>query len=302
MTWTRPAPTQPCRTRRTWRSVGEYCWRGVFTSATKGVPDSTDASAGECFEVLPVTPDLSTTAGPNVEARRSGDGHGRPRRHGPPAGRPGDQWTRTATPPVARSRSPSTTTPARPSRPASRASACSGDRSTAYTASYTPTAAGTYHWAAVYSGDPPNTNGTDHNADCLGRRRDRVKVVDAQIDVSPLTATNEVNDAHTITATVQQDAGSGWEAAPDGTVVTFSLLNNTAGADVRRRRRTPAPSITGSAPARWTSTPAPPAPSTSTPRRPSRVAGVSLTRETGTGRATTAPNANKVYVDAYIVV
>ena len=43
-------------------SVGRYCWRGDFTSSTNGVPDSSDHSAGECFEVLPVTPTLSTTA------------------------------------------------------------------------------------------------------------------------------------------------------------------------------------------------------------------------------------------------
>jgi hypothetical protein len=54
---------------------------------------------------------------------------------------------------------------------------------------------------------------------------------DAQIDLTPLLATNEVNDAHTITATVQQDDGvpagppgdavTGFGPAPDGTVVTL---------------------------------------------------------------------------------
>ncbi|HXE74729.1 MAG TPA: kelch repeat-containing protein [Candidatus Xenobia bacterium] len=64
--------------------------------------------------------------------------------------------------------------------------------------------------------------------------------VDAQIDLTPLQAVNRVGDPHTITATVQQDDGlpagppgdaaSGFGPAPDGTVVVFSLLNNTAGA------------------------------------------------------------------------
>ena len=40
--------------------VGYYCWRAEFTSATEGVPDAEDASAGECFEVLPVDPSLAT--------------------------------------------------------------------------------------------------------------------------------------------------------------------------------------------------------------------------------------------------
>ena len=38
-------------------SVGRYCWRGFFDSATEGVQDATDSTAGECFEVLPVTAD-----------------------------------------------------------------------------------------------------------------------------------------------------------------------------------------------------------------------------------------------------
>jgi hypothetical protein len=55
--------------------------------------------------------------------------------------------------------------------------------------------------------------------------------VDAKIVLSPLTATNNIGDAHTFTATVSQNDGSGWSAAPDGTLVTFTLLNNTANAD-----------------------------------------------------------------------
>jgi hypothetical protein len=42
--------------------VGRYCWRGEFTSDDPEVPGSTDASEGECFEVDPVTPELTTTA------------------------------------------------------------------------------------------------------------------------------------------------------------------------------------------------------------------------------------------------
>jgi hypothetical protein len=71
---------------------------------------------------------------------------------------------------------------------------------------------------------------------------DAVKTfVDAFITLTPLTDTNLVNDPHTVTATVQQDDGlsaaqggdgvDGFGPAPDGTVVSFTLLNNTAGAD-----------------------------------------------------------------------
>jgi len=47
-------------------SVGRYCWRGFFDSATDGVDDATDSTEGECFTVTPVTPTLTTTAGADV--------------------------------------------------------------------------------------------------------------------------------------------------------------------------------------------------------------------------------------------
>ncbi|MFO8073263.1 MAG: hypothetical protein R6V85_15440 [Polyangia bacterium] len=57
--------------------------------------------------------------------------------------------------------------------------------------------------------------------------------VDAAIRLTPLEAVNVIGDAHTITATVLIDDGSGggWANAPDGTVVTFTLPTNTADAD-----------------------------------------------------------------------
>jgi hypothetical protein len=39
---------------------------------------------------------------------------------------------------------------------------------------FVPTAAGTYHWVAVYSGSSPNTNGTTHNAACTDNDEDVV--------------------------------------------------------------------------------------------------------------------------------
>jgi len=52
-------------------STGRYCWFATFTSGTQGVPNASDGtmesagppkSTGECFEVMPVTPTLLTTA------------------------------------------------------------------------------------------------------------------------------------------------------------------------------------------------------------------------------------------------
>jgi hypothetical protein len=46
--------------------AARYCWRAEFTSSTTGVPNSSDGRTSECFEVLPVTPTLATSAGPDV--------------------------------------------------------------------------------------------------------------------------------------------------------------------------------------------------------------------------------------------
>jgi hypothetical protein len=53
---------------------------------------------------------------------------------------------------------------------------------------------------------------------------------DAKITLTPLTATNEVDDDHEVTATVLVDSGAGFVNAPNGTLMTFSFSQNTAGA------------------------------------------------------------------------
>src|SRR5262249_7389462 len=50
--------------------------------------------------------------------------------------------------------------------------------------------------------------------------------VDANIQISPLTATNEVGTPHTFTAHVNVNTGTGgYVSAPDGTTITFSITN-----------------------------------------------------------------------------
>ena len=67
-------------------AVGRYCWRGFFDSPTQGVPDATDASAGECFEVIPVTPTITTNATAAAEINERDQRHGHVDRHGEQAG------------------------------------------------------------------------------------------------------------------------------------------------------------------------------------------------------------------------
>jgi hypothetical protein len=64
--------------------------------------------------------------------------------------------------------------------------------------SFTPTAIGTYHWVAVYSGDSPNTNGTDHNTSCNDTAED---VTVTSVASSMSTAQSFIpNDSATVSA------------------------------------------------------------------------------------------------------
>ncbi|NLD25526.1 LPXTG cell wall anchor domain-containing protein, partial [Candidatus Dojkabacteria bacterium] len=56
-----------------------------------------------------------------------------------------------------------------------------------------------------------------------------VKVIGARINFNQLTATNDINDPHTFTVKVEQNAGDGWVAYSNG-LVHFTLVNNTSGA------------------------------------------------------------------------
>jgi hypothetical protein len=184
-------------------SVGTYCWRADFTpdaaSLANGVKPGSDDGATECFTVTPVTPQLGTTAGPSVTlgnpitdtatltgtANKPGTPVINPTTPGGPADGtitftlfgPNDCTT------VAFTSSPVTV---------------SGD-GTYGPVSFTPTAAGTYHWAATYSGDPPNTNGTSHNLDCSDAGED---VVVTGVPSSMTSAQSFIpNDSATISAT-----------------------------------------------------------------------------------------------------
>jgi hypothetical protein len=154
-------------------SVGRYCWRGFFDSDTEGVDDQTDASEGECFEVLPVTPTLTTSAGPDVtlgnpitdNAFLEGTAY-QPGDDGPDVTYPSIEATMD-TP----ANGTITFTLFGPDDCTSIPTGwltdivvdVSGDRPPpgppAYTASFTPTQVGEFTWVATYSGNDPNTLG-----------------------------------------------------------------------------------------------------------------------------------------------
>jgi len=143
-------------------SVGRYCWRADFTSATTGVPNATDDGSTitpnpECFVVTPVTPTLTTQASGPVQlggtisdtatltgtANRPGTPVINPTTAGGPAG-----GTITFT-----VYGPNNCTTAAFTSTAN----VSGDNSYG-SGNFTPLAVGTYTFVASYSGDAPNTN------------------------------------------------------------------------------------------------------------------------------------------------
>jgi hypothetical protein len=120
--------------------------------------------------------------------------------------------------------------------------------------------------------------------------------VDARISITPTTATNPIGTPHTLTVTVQQNAGqgAGFAAAPDGTVVHLSIINGAA-TFVATGTQTQDVTLTGgSATAVINSSTA--GNNVIHAATTFSVGGVSLTRATGDGLPGDSPNATKLYV------
>jgi hypothetical protein len=185
-------------------SAGRYCWRGDFASTTSGVPGSSDSSTGECFTVNPVTPTLATQAGNGPvslgsaisdTATLTGTAKA-PGTNGPEATYPSINATNGAA--AGGSITFTALGPDNCTAVAFTSSAVSVSGDATYgPVSFTPTAAGTFHWAASYTGQNPNTNATTHNTACTDTNED-VTVISLQ----PTVATHQSfvpNDAATVT-------------------------------------------------------------------------------------------------------
>jgi hypothetical protein len=219
--------------------VGYYCWRGFFDSATDGVPDATDASVGECFEVLPVTPVLDTESvnglsqpfsgpvpfGDNVydKAMLTGTADG-PGDNGPgdsegnfksidsTNGDPADGTITFTLYVDAGDTCGAAVTATSGSNPEVVNVSGDGDY---YTSGVVTDSPGVFAWAAVYSGsvENDNTQGASHNTDCTDAAENYTV---QQLQPSLSTAQSFIpNDS--VTVTVEGGAG-----ALDGTV-TFRL-------------------------------------------------------------------------------
>jgi hypothetical protein len=204
-------------------SVGRYCWRAVFDSGTEGVPDATDATAGECFTVDPVTPTLTTNATPTVEignpisdtATLSGTANqpGSPVINPTTAGGPaGGTITFNAYGPddATCSGTPAFT---------SAAIAVSGDGTNYNSGDFTPTSAGTYRWTATYSGDSPNTNGASSACNAANETTvvsPKTPTIITFAVAGPVPLGGAISDTATIGNTAPKPDGT-----PAGGTVTF---------------------------------------------------------------------------------
>jgi len=303
-------------------SVGVYCWAGIFTSGTEGVPNASDVSPGECFEVLPAPTQIVTVATTAVEigdaiddtATLSGAATqpGDPIIDGPAGAAANGTITFTAYGPHADADTCTTvaytsvvTVAGNGDYAASDGDADGNETPGEETDAFVPTEPGFYNWVASYSGDPPNS---DPSSGECGDDNEVSEVVDAYITITPLQATNEVNDTHVLTATVKQITGAGESNAPDGTVVTFSLSNNTALADFVDDGVDSDGDLIKGNDCVTTSGQCSVSITTSTPgdvdidaSTTFSVSGVSLTRTTD-ATGSNSDNANKIFVDAAIAL
>lgn len=202
-------------------SVGRYCWRGEFTSSTTGVPNAKDDSAGECFEVLPVTPSLDTQVvasavnfGQAVQDNATLSGTAtQPGSNGPGDANGAYKSINATTLPPAGGKITFTllkndcSTNATGTGTNPQDVTVSGN-GTYGPVSYTPDAPGTYHWKAQYipaTGDPNNV-GSTHNAACS----DSDETVVVQKAPTSITTAQSVypNDSATVSVALA-DQGTG---------------------------------------------------------------------------------------------
>jgi len=208
-------------------SAGRYCWRGDFTSATSGVPNAKDDTAGECFNVTPRTPTLATQAGPGPVD------FGNPVTDTATIGNTANQPGTPVINPIAAGGKaggtitfflygPDQCTTLASGFPAAGITVSVSGDGTYGPVQYTPTAPGQYNWVANYSGDLPNTL-AQNGAACGTDPNEAVTVRQIPTEISTAQKTYP-QDSATITSSVAGDN------LPSGGTVIFRLYG-AAGAN-----------------------------------------------------------------------
>jgi hypothetical protein len=249
-------------------AAGKYCWSAAYSGDTSaGVPGSHDSSAGECFTLTPVTPSLTTCAGSytgtgtaatcttastvtfgsaihdytnlNGTANEPGKTNGVVTPINPTTAGGAAQGTITFKlyGPDTSGSTTNCDTLATGFPSAGITVNVSGDgiyggpnaTPPPPSVSFTPQAPGVYHWKAVYSGDPPNTNGISTNdandttnGDCGDTNEDvTVQQIPTTITTAPLVYPND-------TATITSSGGS-TDKFSAGATTKFRLFKATTG-------------------------------------------------------------------------
>ncbi|HEX5017347.1 MAG TPA: hemagglutinin [Actinomycetes bacterium] len=208
-------------------SAGRYCWRAVFSGdEDNGIPGSSDSRSSECFNVNPVDPTLSTTAGPD---RLLGQTVSDTATLGGTATQPADpviNLTGTGGAPAGgtitfKLYGPSDTGCGNLVYTSPTVAVSGNGDYTTPAPQFTPTQPGNYHWVAEYSGNSPNTNAKTHNAACT----------DTNEDVTVTSVASSMTTAQTWTprdsATISAPAGG----ALAGSVLFEFFTNGTCNGD-----------------------------------------------------------------------
>jgi hypothetical protein len=150
----------------------------VFSGdSANGIGSVTESAGTECFTVNPVTPTLSTTAGADVNlgsaVTDSADLGGTATQPANPVinltGTGGAAAGGTIT---FKLYGPSATGCGALAYTSATVAVSGNNTYNSPNPQFVPTAAGDYHWVAVYSGNSPNTTGVTHNAACTETNED----------------------------------------------------------------------------------------------------------------------------------
>ena len=202
-------------------SAGSYCWHAVYGGdASQNIPGSSDDGTNECFTVTPVTPTLSTTASADVVL---GNPVSDDAVLGGTVTKPTANIIETTAPnpnSLAKADGKITFTAYGPGDVCSGTAAygpidvpVNGNGTYNSGSGFVPTAPGTYHWVAVYSGSSPNTNGVSHNTDCKDGNED------VTVNTVPSSMTTAQTWVPNDSATVSAPAGGNVKGT-----VTFTLF------------------------------------------------------------------------------
>lgn len=202
-------------------SAGRYCWRAAWSGdSANGIPGSSDSRASECFTVNPVTPTLATSASDDVVLGGSVSDSATLSGLATQPANPVINLTGTGGAAAGGTVTFTLFGPDNCTTVAYASSAVTVSGNGTYNTpnpQFVPTAAGTYHWAASYSGNLPNNNGTTHNTACDDTNEDVV------VTTVPSSLTSAQTWVPSDSVTVSATAGG----AMAGTV-SFEFFTNGA--------------------------------------------------------------------------